>query len=56
MAITAAFSASRWRLSLSFSEKIATDRALFTNFCFKRDFFAAISAAIFSIIQIIVLY
>lgn len=38
-------SASLARLSLSFSEKIATDRALFTSFCLSRDFFAAISAA-----------
>lgn len=39
-------SASRARLSLSFNEKMATDRALFTSFCLSLDFLAAISAAL----------
>ena len=41
-------SASLARLSLSLREKMATDRALFTSFCFSLDFLAAISAARFS--------
>lgn len=44
-AMVAAFSASRCRRSLSLSEKIATERALFTSFCLRRDFLAANSAA-----------
>lgn len=42
----ACFSASRARLSFSFNEKMATDRALLMRLCFTRDFFAANSAAI----------
>lgn len=38
-------SASRARLSLSFNENIATERALLTSFCLSLDFLAAISAA-----------
>lgn len=38
-------SASLARLSFSFSEKIATDLALFTSFCFSLDFLAAASAS-----------
>lgn len=45
-AMVAAFSASRCRRSFSLSEKIATDRALFTSFCLRRDFLAANSAAV----------
>lgn len=41
----ATLSASLALRSFSFSEKIATDLALFTSFCLSRDFLAAISAA-----------
>lgn len=42
----ACFSASRARLSFSFKENIATDRARLMRLCLTRDFFAASSAAI----------
>lgn len=45
IAACAAFSASRCRLSFSFNEKMATDRARFTKLCFNLDFLAANSAA-----------
>jgi len=43
--MVAAFSASRCLRSFSLSEKMATDLALFTSFCLRRDFLAANSAA-----------
>lgn len=42
----ACFSASRARLSLSFNENIATERARLMRLCFTRDFLAASSAAV----------
>lgn len=44
-AFSACFSASRARLSFSFNENIATERARFTRLCLMRDFLAAASAA-----------